>query len=159
MLYKYVGCITGQYIPEDAAAHAGHNADENSEEIPCVRNYFKAALNAHGGKNSQTQRVHPEHAQPIEIVVVGGETPYGGDKQDDGHSKGTEGVNRVLKGLGRSAAQQNIPDDAAAYSHAESQHADTKNVHLLFYSQHGTGGRKGHCTQKLKYQSNIKLHK
>ena len=111
ILDKDIGRIPRHHIAQDTAAHARKHRQVDAG----VRLGGIGVADPDHREDAQANRIHCQYGALVGIVVARQVIAHGLDEHNYRHQRGREGVDGVLKGIGRDHAQQQIADDTAAH--------------------------------------------
>src|SRR5699024_3676454 len=109
VFYEDIGRVAGQHVAQDAAAHAGHYADEDEQERPVLSRLQRRA-DARHGEGPEAEAVHHQHCKVIKLVPSLEPAAAGHDENRYRRRHGEAGVYGVLEGPRRRAAEDEVAD-------------------------------------------------
>ena len=151
VFYEDIGRVAGQHVAQDAAAHAGHYADEDEQERPVLSRLQRRA-DARHGEGPEAEAVHHQHCKVIKLVPSLEPAAAGHDENRYRRRHGEAGVYGVLEGPRRRAAEDEVADDAAAHGCRQAQYGHAEDVHVLAYARHRARGREGQGADELQHK-------
>ena len=145
MLSQHAGDLHAHHIPQNAAAHAGNDTQENRHKGVVAVTGGEAGFRTHHGEDAKTHRVTDDEQAGVETFVfnLAGDHLHPQDKQRDGHHRHHTQIGKAIEHPGREIAQQHITDGTAPQSGTGGQYQHAENIQLPVDAGHGAGQGKG----------------